>query len=519
MALDEAARAKGKRTILLDGAFARLMDTFTGGVFLAGLGLYVGAGNATIGVLAALPLFAQVAQPAAVELLVRVEDRRMVTVLASTLSRLLLFVIAGLVLVLGSSMPPALLVAILALSAVFAVVSSAAWNWWMRDLIPRGELGTYFGGRLRTTTVVGTVGLLSAGWLLDRFVARGAAAEGYATLYVLGGAAGIASCGFLLATPHEAGRPIGNRGRNVVSRLAAVAWLPANRRLVVALSLSAAALTFALPFTAVYLLRSAQYTFLAVTILAFVSQLAYVAAIRGWGFLSDRFGNRPVLSISLGMVVLSLLGWAATGAFGPTALFAFLVVLHFVAGFALGGVELTSSNILLKVAPEDDAPAFLAAMSVARSLAAGTSTVLAGLLWHAVGAGVVLVLPVGDGGWPIRGFHLLALTAATLGLFALLSLRLIVEEGGAPVHQVAKAMRREVASISSIAGIRAFVHAVSYVVEFVAPDPTEARRVRLRALRKGERGADGSPGLDRAAHGVAEEPADRDEPASDVRRR
>lgn len=475
-------RERGKRTIVLDGIFAKTMDTLTSGVFLAGLGVYLGASNSTIGVLASLPFLAQVAQVVAVKLLLQVTDRRKVVVVSTGFARASLLGISALVLWLGQDFPEGVLLGFVAFAAAMHVVSTAAWNWWMRDLIPREELGRYFGRRLAVVTLIGVGGLLAAGALLDLMERRGRLDEGYATLYFLGFLAGATSTIFLAVTPHVTPGPPRRAGR-AVPLIARHIREPANRILVAGLMLAAAALTFSLPFTAVYLLRSLGYGYVTVTILAVVSQLAYVSGLRAWGTLSDQFGNRPVLLIAYGMLVVVLLGWAMTSGERGLLLLATLGVLHFLSGFAVGGIELSTGNLLLKLAPTDDAPSFLAAMNLTKSLAAGAATIGAGLLWQWLGTGEVVTFGAfGDAVWSLRGFHVLNLAAAALALVGLLSLRWIPEPGVAPVARVAKAMRLEVHQLSSIAGIRAFVHVVSYVVEaFVTVEKPRRRRRRTDA--------------------------------------
>lgn len=467
---------KVRRQIVVDGIFSKLMDTFTGGVFLAGLGLFAGANNFVLGLLASMPFLAQVAQLPTVALLMRAVDRRRIVVIAIGLSRTLLWVIAGYLLLAPARLDAPLLVALVGSMGVLSVVATGAWNWWMRDVVPRAELGRFFGRRMQVTTLFGAVALVIAGATVDWFESRGDANLGYAAVFAAGGLAGYVGVYFLSRTPHPRPAP-----PDVPQRAVGQLWdtlrTPAMRPLLLALTLTASTLTIALPFTAVYLLRGANYTFFALTVLSLVSQLAYMASLRGWGHLSDRFGNRPVLQISVGLLVAALLGWSFTGGMRAWPLFAFLLILHFVTGYAVGGIDLTGSNILLKTAPEHGAPAYLAAVSLCRATMAGIATILAGAAWQGMGTQVLAAVPiVGDVAWEARGFHVLAIASAGLGFLAILALRRVHEEGGHRAHEVARAMRREVHMISSVAGIRAFVHVVSYMVEFLnrreqAPPP------------------------------------------------
>src|SRR5688572_9612439 len=139
---DPGARAAGpgpdmdphtRAMVFRDGIASRLMDTLTGGAFLAGLGLLVGASNLELGILAALPFLAQVAQVPTLALLLRLHDRRRIVVVTCALARLILLAIAVLLFWTPERLTSDTLLGLLALSALLAVTATAAWNWWMRS--------------------------------------------------------------------------------------------------------------------------------------------------------------------------------------------------------------------------------------------------------------------------------------------------------------------------------------------------------------------------------------------------
>lgn len=464
-----------RRMVFRDGIASRLMDTLTGGAFLAGLGLLTGASNLELGLLAALPFLAQVAQVPTLALLLRLHDRRRIVVITCLGARLILLAIALLLLWSPERLTSDVLLVLLGVSAILAVTATAAWNWWMRDLLPPSTLGRFFGHRLRWTTVVALAALLAAGWVLDRFEAAGRATDGYAALFGAAALAGFIGLGYLARTPHPMPPPSPPAGRSLAT-LGRVLREPPTRRLALALAAMATAATFALPFAAVYMLRALGLSYVAVTALAALSQLAYIAGLRGWGHLSDNHGNRAVLLLSVGLLAAVQAGWAAAGGPPGWGMLAWLALLHFLAGYATGGIDLGGTNLLLRSAPREGAPAHLAAVSLSRAFVAGVGTVLAGWLWDTIGSGALW----STGSWSLRGFQVLSLVGTALSLLALAALARVPEPASRPVLDVARAMRREVHQMSSVAGIRGLIHAVSYTVEFMA-SPFGARRVRRTA--------------------------------------
>ncbi|MEK6975120.1 MAG: MFS transporter [Candidatus Thermoplasmatota archaeon] len=458
------------------------MDSVTGGAFLAGLGVFAGADNFDLAVLAALPFLAQVAQLPAVALLLKWQDRRRITVWSAALARGLLILIALLLLMRPEWVRPGLLILVMATIALLTVAATAAWNWWMRDLVPSAELGAFFGQRLRGATLVSLAAMLVGGALLDRLSARGESATGYAILFLVGAAAGLGGVYALSRTPHSRPPPSPDAKRSLL--LVPKAILQAPRPLMLALSLSTLSASFALPFAAIFLLRSLGYSFLVVTVMAVVSQIAYLFGLRGWAYVSDRYGDRSLLAVTTSLLALVMAGWGLAG-WGPGALLTiWLTALHFLAGFTMGGIELAHTNLLLRSAGQGPAAAHLAGLSLVRAVAGGFGVLASGVLWQALGRGPLWTTELPWLGiWEFRGFQVLCAVAVVLCAATSVPLRRMPAEDGGRTVDVARAMRREVNQMSSVAGIRGLIHAVSYYVELLAW-PFAARQESGKASTK-----------------------------------
>lgn len=451
------------------------MDALTGGTILAGLGLFAGADNFTLALLAALPFLAQVAQLPAVALLMRWSNRRRIVVVAAGLARLLLVAIAATLLLHPAWFTAARLVLVLAAAAMLTVVATAAWNWWMRDLIPSGELGSLFGRRMQGSTLVALAALLGSGALLDSFAASGREATGYGVLFLAGAALGLVGIAVLARTPHVAPPPSPPVGTSLALIPKALQGTP--RSIVLGLSLSTAAASVALPFAAIFLLRGLGYSYLLTTSLAALSQVAYLLGLRGWGHVSDRHGDRPLLAMTMGILAATLLGWAATGWSTGWGLVAWMALLHFLAGYALGGVELANTNLLLRSPGEGPVAARLAALSVVRAACGGAAVLTAGALWQWMGPTSLGGISLLDGAWTLRGFQVLCLLGVVLCIATIAAAARMPRLADRGVTQVARALRSEVHQMSSIAGVRGLIHAVSYSVEFFAwPFAARTRR-------------------------------------------
>ncbi|MFK4872167.1 hypothetical protein [Novosphingobium sp. ZW T3_23] len=150
-------REEGLRQLVVEGAFSNTTAALTTGVILPALALHLGASNLMIGLLAAVPFFAQFGQLPGIWLVERVRARKRIAVISSVIGRLALAVIAVLPFFGNGALP--LLVLSTAVLCLFGAVGGCAWNAWLRDLVPEERMGDLFGRR----TVYATITLLAAG--------------------------------------------------------------------------------------------------------------------------------------------------------------------------------------------------------------------------------------------------------------------------------------------------------------------------------------------------------------------
>jgi MFS family permease len=221
-----------------------------------------------------------------------------------------------------------------------------------------------------------------------------------------------------------------------------------------------------------------------VTAFAMASQLAHVVGLRFWGVLADRHGSRPVLALTAPVFALTLLAWTLTVEAPTTGTLVAVGVLHVLLGLATAGLDLASTSATLKLAPDADAAAFLSVASIVKASAAGVGALAGGVLaflladrslairfvWSGPGAGREITVAL------FSHYDFLFLFAALVCLYAAHRLLAFREEGEAPPETVARALRREVQTVSSVAGLRQFAHVASYLVEALFLLPRGWRR-------------------------------------------
>ncbi|HET9664021.1 MAG TPA: MFS transporter [Burkholderiales bacterium] len=375
---------RGKKALVQDAAWATLAGALYGGVILVGFALELGASASIIGILAAIPFLAQLSQLGAMVLVERVRERRKIVVLAVSASRALILCLALIPFIPDRSLQLTALVGAQIAIALLGSIAGCALNSWLHQIVPRESLGALFSRRLFWSTVLAALGALSAGYLVQHWPGA-EKTHAYSIAFVLAGAAGFVSSHFLTRVP-EPPMPE-NSGRVPLLELLRTPFQDVDFRGVIIFMASwNFASNIAAPFITVYLLRQMGYELGTVTTLWMVGQVATALTLYLWGRLSDRLSNKAILSVALPAYFAGLVGLSFTALPAPHALtLPLLYLIHIIMGAASGGIGLATGNLGLKLAPQGQGTAYLTAVGLSGSLAAGLAALAGGGLadWFA----------------------------------------------------------------------------------------------------------------------------------------
>lgn len=501
------------RLSTLDGALASVFGALTGGVFLTGFALRLGADELLIGLLAALPLLAAVAQLWGAYLVERVGRRRTVCIGGAGGSRLLWLAALGLPLLVPSAVPagpgaaqgagPWLLLAVAALSALLGSLGGVAWLSWMADLVPIGLRGRYFGSRNLVCGLASALATFAGGWYLDRFATTGPP-WGFATLFGFAVLAGLASVQYLRRIPEPPAGAAPTRGPFL--ELARQPFGDRNfRRLVRFSILWNAAVHFAAPFFTVYMLESLRVSYVQVASLATLSTVAHLVTIRGWGRLADEYGNRPVMLVTGALAVPVPLLWLAVDGGN----FAWLApAIHLLGGAAWAGHGLAASNLLLRLAPRAHNAVYFSTFAALSGVGSAVGPVLAGVLGVWLRGQAIALGP-----FAVDHFQVIFACSFAGRVSTLLLLRRVVEPRQASVRQVIRVLRT-VRGMNALMGVDTLVQFVMVTIRGRPGGPRPARLSTLPTAASGDytRAHLGHPGesdRERAASGAEHVASDR----------
>lgn len=187
------------------------------------------------------------------------------------------------------------------------------------------------------------------------------------------------------------------------------------------------------PFYTVFVVHGLHRSLGNMAILTALSGIGGVASLRMWGWLTDRFGAKPVLYVCATLWALTgLASWALAG----ERFFWHLAVAYFVVGGTTAGFQLCQFQLMIKLSPPNKAP------HVAVFLALSSALTAAGPL---LGGIILGVLPDEMGtflGQTIRNYHVLILSSMVGCLMSVKLLDWVREEEAHPTQAVWGAMRK-----------------------------------------------------------------------------
>ena len=500
-ALADEETSVGLRYIMRQGIAGHAMGTLAGGVFMVEIALSLGASLFLIGLLAALPSLAQLAQLPATYLVERYRDRKRIAFLGLGGVRVCIFAIAMIPLAVPTLVSPGgglgLLLGFVALQGVFSATGGTAWNSWIRDVVPTERMGAFFSRRQQLTLLLGVPLSLAAAAFVAVWAERFPALrlEGFSVLFLCGVAAGLVGLYFLSRVP-SVGMPPVDGHTDFADVIGEPFRDPTYRQLIAFLGSWNFGVALAAPFFTVYLLQRLGYGLPVVIALGVVSQLVNAAFAPVWGRLSDRFSNKAVLGVSGPLVLVATGLWLFTGTPDPHSFtLPLLVAIHVLRGMSMSGVTLATGNIGMKLAPRGRGTAYLAANGLVGAVAAGVAPLLGGAIANAAAdyrltTTIDLQRPGQDLAiqtLSVQGIDFAFVLSLAIGVYAMHRLTSVVEEGRQQRSEVVQSLLLEVKRpLLSFTTVGGFTELVTFPFGVVGRERRRNRRPRSERRRPGD---------------------------------
>ena len=378
------------RASTIDGGLSTVFSNVTGGVLLSSFLLDLGASPFQIGMIASLPMVANLLQPLGALLSNRTNSRHDYGIWTFLPSRLLwLALLIGIIFrdtIQDSSVQLVYLtLTLVVVSNILAALGSASWMSWLAALVPPQLRGRYYSVRNIVSNIASLISLPIASFVISNW--QGGTIAGYGivlSISILAGLVSLTCQHFMIdINPQKYHNKSWQEDhqKNPFSNL--IAPLK-NRNLVIFLIYFAIwgfAVNLSTPFFNLYMLENLGVDVTWVTLLNSLSNGANMLMLLVWGRLSDRFGNRPLLIFAGLAIAITPLFWLLTSLDQIQAqLWIYLLIFHLFLGGTWAAIDLGTNNIQIGIAPSQHHATFFAIASAVAGVGSALGTTVGGTL-------------------------------------------------------------------------------------------------------------------------------------------
>ncbi|HUU50651.1 MAG TPA: MFS transporter [Nitrospinota bacterium] len=448
---------KGLRYSIIDGIFANLFGTLTGGIFLISFALYIGANELQIGLIASIPLLANSAQLLSSYIIEKTRKRREVSIGFSGIARGIWILIVFSLLLYSQPEKPSYLISfviiIIAISYVSASISVVSWLSWMSDLVKEDIRGRYFSKRNIMCGIAGLLVTLLGGRFLDywKINYEGNLNNGFIFIFLAALFFGLISIVFLKKIPE----PPFTVQRERISFFKGISLPlkdPNFKRYIFFTAFWSFSVHFVSPFFTVYMIQDLKLSYTLISEMAIISILADIVGMRLWGILSDRYGNKPVILFNGYIASFIPFLWI----FITRESIGFLILVHLTAGFFWAGLNLCTSNLLLRLSPKEHKSIYISYFNAIGGLIAAIAPIIGGMAAQYFSQWRVEILS-----FEIYRLHFVFLISFLLRLISISYFNNIKEPAEVPVSK----MMRVIRNIRGLNTLMGFNHLHHYFIE------------------------------------------------------
>lgn len=379
--LPTAAIERAVKLSYVQAMLGAVYGASTGGMFLIGYALKLGATDVQLGMMSTIPMLFIGVQLLTAALIERGASRRALTAVASLLNALCwaaVIVIPYLFPAASPAVKIGVLIGIITLATFFAYVAGNARGSWVGDLIPANSRGTFFGRLTMYAGIIGAVFAVIEGFFLDGVNGLGLGA--FSLLFGFGMLFGLVSAALFFP---QADVPItvpveeSSLNKHITATLANGPLLG-----VMLYAILWSGQVIAGPFYTDYMLKTLHMPFKGMALVNTPTIITMLIASPFWGRIVDRYGCRPVLILCSCYFIPLPIFWLWYTS--PFIIYCAVIPLNLIGGIAVAGISVALSTLLYKVTPSAGRSVQLAVYSIIVTLlAAGLPTLGGCLPWMA----------------------------------------------------------------------------------------------------------------------------------------
>jgi len=382
-------RLENLRTLRLanvDGSLATAFGTLVTGAFLVGFVQRLGGSDLWIGILTAIPNLVGILQiPGAIWGRSFPSYKRYVRP-GGLIWRVMYVPLIFLpFLAIPNAAKLTLLTTCVLIASVSSMMVNPIYNDWLAEMVPSNSIGFYFSRRNAILTAVGAIVAIVGAFVLDQIRSKGSPDLAFSVIYSSGiffACLSFFAFNRMQDIPRE--NPIRQSLKEGIKAIGAPFGDKQFRGVLLFLGMATVGQTFAGNFYFAYGRETLSLSFVVLVGASTVQAVGQVVSAKFWGFLSDKYGNKPALILAGLGLALCPIPWVLCIPGRTTFNETLLLTTHFFMGIVWSGVNICQFNIMLTTANAKDRANYIGSGMTVGAIMGGISPLLGAVLMAAL---------------------------------------------------------------------------------------------------------------------------------------
>ncbi|MBW3012297.1 MFS transporter, partial [Candidatus Woesearchaeota archaeon] len=362
-----------KNNFYIEGALSFANYTLLNGIFLIGFALALGANNFQLGLLMAIPLFANLLQLFSPYIVETSGTKKYTTLVTLFTGRFIWVFIAAVALGLAKSNDVlSMLMVVVLLSSLLSAIGNLSLLSWMKDIVPVKKLARFWGKRNMYASIGGMSVYFIGAYLIDKY--DGISSYGY--VFVFSVFIGLCALAYLRPITEEQKKSRLVNPKEFFTKLILPFKNHMFRPLLYFGLFWGFAINIASPFFLVYMVDDLKLSFLIITLFILAETLSRIYGLNIWRKIAEKYGAKPLLIVCA--TVTSMLPFAFL--FITKSNYLLIFPIFMISAMSYAGVDITVGQMLFKSSPKKESTYYLSVFTSLTGLTSAFGPILGGLL-------------------------------------------------------------------------------------------------------------------------------------------